>query len=290
MLLSRKDLMYQKLQGLFPYPKATEVGSSDFESIINQLNTHNIFIKPVNSSGSYETYHINTEEEFKKFIASRKESEITYIAQPFVNSDLFHSEIAVYNGTILFAEARKYTSPNHLMVSRGLPIFSLNILDPQTKQLIIDATIIIKNLLDFNNGVLHTEFFMGEKGEIQFLETNARPPGIGLNKLYKKKYSISLETILCCIVCEVQPPKLMESENHFICGYFPRKEGLVKQIIKPNVGNQNEWTIFIKPGDRIETAKHMSKAAMVICWDNSLEKVNEIGEFLSEQQIVEIEQ
>ncbi|HBD7399090.1 ATP-grasp domain-containing protein [Legionella longbeachae] len=289
MLLSHKDLMYQKLEGLFSYPKTTSlIHSPNLKLIKEKLSVEEIFIKPINSSGSYETYHIKTEEQFCNFITNKKESDDKYIAQAYVADDLYHSELAVFDGRILFVEARKYTHPNHLMVSKNLPIFSLNVLDAHQRKLILDASVNVCQLLEFNNGVLHTEFFMSEDGYIQFIETNARPPGIGLNKLYQKKYSISLETILCCIVCEVEPPRLVKNKSHYVCGYFPRKNGVIKKINKPELSVQNEWTLFVRPDDTSEQMAHMSKSAMVICWDDSITKINQTGNFLAEQDIVEI--
>ncbi|HCX3372271.1 ATP-grasp domain-containing protein [Legionella pneumophila serogroup 2] len=289
MLLSHKDLMYQKLDGLFLYPKTTTlIESSNLKSIKERIGDQEIFIKPINSSGSYETYHIKTEKDFFDFLTNKKKDEEKYIAQAYIADDLYHSELAVFDGDILFVEARKYTHPNHLMVSKNLPIFSLNILDEHQRQLILDASVKICQLLEFNNGVLHTEFFMSEDGCIHFIETNARPPGIGLNKLYQKKYSISLETILCCIVCEVEPPRLVKNESHYICGYFPRKNGVIKRIYKPELSVQNEWILFVRPDDISEQMAHMSKSAMVICWDDSITEINKAGSFLAEQDIVEI--
>ncbi|KTD71792.1 putative Glutathione synthetase ATP-binding domain-like protein [Legionella steelei] len=289
MLLSHKDLMYCQLDDSFPYPKTTTlIESPTFTSIKEKIGTQEIFIKPINSSGSYETYHIKTEGEFCHFLTNKKEGEEQYIAQAYVADDLYHSELAIFDGNILFVEARKYTHPNHLMVSKNVPIFSLNILDEHQRQAVLDASVKVCQLLGFHNGVLHTEFFMSEDGYIQFIETNARPPGIGLNKLYQKKYSISLETILCCIVCGVEPPDLVENQRHFVCGYFPRKQGVIKNIKKPELNVQNEWTFFVKPEDTSEYMAHMSKSAMVLCWDDSLAKINKAGTFLAEQDIVEV--
>ena len=193
----------------------------------------------------------------------------------------------VYKGDVLFVSAREYTNPNHFMVSKNIPIFSLNILDPVKEEKIKEASIRVKEILNIDNGILHTEFFVSNDGHIQFIETNARPPGIGLNKLYQKKLSISMETILCCIVCGIAPPRMMESKSHFICGYYPKKKGLIKKIIQPEVQVEQEWTFFVKPNDKGEEMKHMSKSAMVVCWDDSNLKINKIGEYLSQQNIVE---
>ncbi|STX81246.1 Putative Glutathione synthetase ATP-binding domain-like [Legionella busanensis] len=288
-LLSHKDLMYQKLDGLFPYPKTTTlIECQNLKTIKKKLNVSEVFIKPINCSGSYETYHIKTDEDFCNFLANKKEREENYIVQPYIEDDLYHSEIVVFNGRLMFVGARKYTHPNHLMVSKNLPIFSLNISDPHQQKLIVNASIKIIDLLAFKNGILHTEFFMSENGDIQFIETNARPPGIGLNKLYQRKYLVSLETILCCIVCEVEPPQLIENKSYFICGYFPRKSGVVKRINKPELSVQSEWTFFVKLNDNSEQMAHMSKSAMVLCWDNSITKINRAGKFLAQQEIIEV--
>lgn len=289
LLLSRKDCMYQKLHDSFPYPHTTVLNdASTFASIKEAVRSAEIFIKPVNASGSYETFHIKNLADFKEFLTSRKSPLSHYIAQAYVADDLYHSELVVYNGNIIAQEARKYSIPNHVMVSKQLPVFSLNIEDPRLYKRLIAASIEVCNLLGFTNGILHTEFFMGEDGTPKFVETNPRPPGIGLNKLYQKKYSISLETLLCCIVCGVKPPDLLIDKNYYACGYFPRKEGVVKKIHRPRVDVQNDWTVFVKENEAYEQSLQMSKAAMVLCWGDKMHDVNEAAVFLCGQNIIEL--
>nr|WP_248295714.1 hypothetical protein [Legionella pneumophila] len=73
MLLSHKDLMYQKLDGLFSYPKTTTlIESPNLKLIKERVGVQEVFVKPINSSGSYETYHIKTEEEFCNFLINKK--------------------------------------------------------------------------------------------------------------------------------------------------------------------------------------------------------------------------
>ena len=287
LLLSQKTVIYEKLSNMFPYPKTISLTEEFSLSLLqDKLDSQEIFIKLTSGSGSYETYHVKNEDDFSNFNHSRKKGQ-NYIAQSYIKDAVYHSELMVYKGDVLFVSAREYTNPNHFMVSKNIPIFSLNILDPVKEEKIKEASIRVKEILNIDNGILHTEFFVSNDGHIQFIETNARPPGIGLNKLYQKKLSISMETILCCIVCGIAPPRMMESKSHFICGYYPKKKGLIKKIIQPEVQVEQEWTFFVKPNDKGEEMKHMSKSAMVVCWDDSNLKINKIGEYLSQQNIVE---
>ncbi|MFW2535217.1 ATP-grasp domain-containing protein [Legionella sp. 28fT52] len=288
-LLSHKNLMYEKIDGKFPYPKTTKIAEeSDFYLLKEILNAQELFIKPINMAGSYETYHVKNDLEFKQFLANKKEDLSNYIAQTYIDADLYHSELVVYEGEVLFCSARKYSFPNHLMVIKNIPIFSLNIVDQERFKKIRNASVEVIRLLGVNNGIFHTEFFMSHDGAINFIETNARAPGIGLNRLYWNKLSISLETLLCFIVCGKTPPKFNERDDLFICGYYPLKPGVVKALVKPELEVESQWIMFVRPNDVSNDVKHMSKSAMFICWDKSLEKIEQTAHKLANHDVVEI--
>lgn len=288
-LLSHKNLMYEKIDGFVPYPKTTQINENlEFQTLKKILESKEVFIKPLNMAGSFETYHVKNASEYKFFLANQKLGLENYIAQAYINAELYHSEVIIFHGQILFVSARKYSHPNHLMVTLNEPIFSLNILDQNTHKTIIDASLKVTELLDVDNGILHTEFFLSENGELNFIETNARAPGIGLNRMYRKKLSISLETILCFIICNVAPPEINEHSDAYICGYYPLKKGVVKKLEIPTLEVASEWITYIKPEDSFDQAKHMTKSAMVICWDNCGKKIEDTGYILSKHELVEV--
>lgn len=289
MLLSHKNLMYEKLNGFVPYPKTTKIIENlQFSCLQTILKSNEVFIKPINMAGSFETYHLKTNLDYQLFLANQKLGLENYIAQSYINADLYHSEVVIFHGKILFVSARKYSYPNHLMVTRSEPIFSLNIRDQNKYKTIIDASIKVTELLEIDNGIFHTEFFLAENGDLNFIETNARAPGIGLNRMYRKKLSISLETILCFIVCNVAPPEITEKSDIYICGYYPLKMGVVKKIEIPTLNVASEWITYIKPHDSFEQAKHMTKSGMVICWDKCCKKIEDTGKLLSKHNLIEV--
>lgn len=289
MLLSHKNLMYEQLNDFLSYPKTTKITKSlHFSSFKSSIDSTEIFIKPINMSGSCETYHVKNTSDYQLFLSNQKAGLENYIAQAYIDAELYHSELVVFNGEILFISARKYSLPNHLMVSRNEPIFSFNIKNKEKHKKIINASIKVMELLNVNNGILHTEFFLSDTGDLNFIETNARAPGIGLNRMYRKKLSISLETLLCFIVCGVTPPKIIEQSGHYICGYYPLKFGVVKKIEIPKLDVSSEWITYVKPNDSVEQAKHMTKSAMVICWDKCSEKIEEAGSILSKHNLLEV--
>lgn len=288
-LLSHKNLMYEKINGFVPYPKTAKINKNlEFSSLKTILESKEVFIKPINMAGSFETYHVKNNSEYQLFLTNQKLGLENYIAQAYINAELYHSEVVIFHGKVLFISARKYSYPNHLMVTLNEPIFSLNITDQNKHKIIIDASLKVTKLLEINNGILHTEFFLSDNGQINFIETNARAPGIGLNRLYRKKLSISLETILCFIICNVEPPEINEHDDAYICGYYPLKKGVVKKLDIPILEVASEWITYIKPEDSFDQARHMTKSAMVICWDNSSKKIEDISHILSKHDLVEI--
>lgn len=288
-LLCHKNLMYEQLHGYLPYPKTTKITESSSLSILmSDLNSGEIFIKPINGSGSCETYHIKNNMDYQGFLSNRALRLDNYIAQSYINAELYHSELVVFKGEILFSSARKYSLPNHLMVSCNEPLFSLNITDKAIQKKIIDASIQVQKRLNINNAILHTEFFLSDQGELNFIETNARPPGIGLNRMYQKKLSVSLETLICFIVSGVTPPAIIEQSDYYVCGYYPLKQGIVKTIDIPALEVANQWISYVKPNDSFKQAKRMTKSAMVICWDPCEKKIEETRLSLSKHKLIEV--
>ncbi|MDP3269778.1 MAG: hypothetical protein Q8M40_12145 [Legionella sp.] len=122
MLLSNKNLMYEKINNRISYPKIIQLSNNcSFSSCKKLLNSSEIFIKPTNMTGSYKKYHVKSEMDFHFFLTNKLLELQNYIAQPYINADLYHSELVVFNGEILFISARKYPIPNHLMIIRNKP-------------------------------------------------------------------------------------------------------------------------------------------------------------------------
>lgn len=288
-LLGCKHLMYQYLDGIVAYPRTTLLDANDdYETLKKRLSTNDLFIKPTNKSGSYQTYRVQSGVDYQNFLSKQTEGLANYLAQIYIDADLYHADIVVFKGQVLFLSARQYSSPNHFMVSHNQPIFSWTIRNSEHLRLITEAALHVRQALGVENGVLHTEFFLTRANQVFFIETNARSPGIGLNHLYQKKLSISFETLLAFIVCGIAPPVIIEKPEYYSCGYYPIKPGRVKSVNLPVLPVAHEWQVYVKPEDYFEPAARMSKAAMFIGWDADIQVLESVNAILTRHELVDV--
>lgn len=270
-----------------PHTKLLDIDDS-YSNLKEVLGSKIVFIKPTTKTGSFETYKIKNELDYKSFLKNKRLALEQYIAQEFIDGELYHSEVIVSKGEIKFLHSRKYTSPNADMVFNQQPIFSANISNKEMKNLLDEASLRLVASFGIKNGVYHNEFFIRNE-EALFLETNARAPGIGLNHMYAQMLGVSLETLLCLIVCNVELPPIISDEYKYFCGYFPVKKGTVLSVNTLEMDVKSKWEFFVKQGDVLKSHSSMTKSAMVICWDNELSKIEKNSEKLLSHEVLELE-
>jgi len=272
---SNKLTMIEKVKKKIVTPHTFHLKKQiSYNHLTKILNSNELICKPLNQSGSFGVRHIKNEDEYILFLNQEKQHLNQFIAQNFIKGEFYHSELVVQNNNIMFYSARKYSRPNLNMLKYNHPIFSCNITDPNINNKIINASFQVQSSIGLKNGIMHTEFFIEEDTEkVIFIETNLRSPGIGLNYMYQDMLGISLETILCLIICSKKIPKLKKKNDFFVCGYYPISEGKLIKFNNIELGVNSKWKYFAKEGDDLYKMQSMSKLAMVVC--NSLH-INEI--------------
>ena len=175
-----KSEMYQSVSdsvNTIPYMFVDE--SLTFEAMMEHLGAGPYFIKPDHRAGSEGTSVIATNSDFIRWKQKYHSSFPQSIVQPYCNSDLYHCELIVHNNDIKYIQARKYSYPNHQFLE-GKIIASLPITDFKLKEKVEAAAVKVQQQLGFFNGVMHTEFFVTDKQELLFLETNIRKRMTGI--------------------------------------------------------------------------------------------------------------
>jgi biotin carboxylase len=166
-------------------------GSTEYDDILKKLGGDPYFIKPDSRAGAEDTFVVQNKEgylRFKKIIVDKYGQGII---QPYIEAELYHSELYVSEGIPLYKSARKYSYPNHKIL-KGKIIASLPIKDPDIKQELETASVCVQKGLGFRNGVMHTEFFW-VNGKPIFLETNIRQAGGSINLIHGKTTGTSME-------------------------------------------------------------------------------------------------
>lgn len=232
-----------------------------YEDVRRAFGAGEYFIKPDYMAGSEGTGRCADEKEFnelKNRVLSRYSS---VIVQPYVDKPLYHCELYVKDTKVIYINARKYSYPNHNILS-GKIIASLPIFDSDKRAVIENAACIVKDSLDFNNGVMHTEFFWDEISPPQFLETNIRQAGGGINLIHKKRTGMSMETAMILLETGREAKLEPNNESYYTSGYIPRKKGVVKSFDPPELKGDVKFDFRVKEGDCLEEPTSASDAAV----------------------------
>lgn len=245
----------------------------EYETLNTKLGHFPYFLKPDCLAGSEGTHQILNENDFEVLKAESKNIGYTSIIQPYINEELYHCELMVHSGSVIYAHARRYSYPNH-MILNGKIISSMPIEDYDIEQKIIDSAVIVQKELAFNDGVMHTEFFINKKNEIIFLETNIRQAGGGINLIHKKRLGISLETAMILLESGQSLDISIKANKYYTCGYIPLKKGKVIGFDLPILKGKVKFQERVKIGQICKNPKSASDVAM-----------SYFGEYLSIQDI-----
>lgn len=229
-----------------PYLKLSS--NLSFEDLSRLIGPPPYFVKPDSSAGSEGATKINDAEEYKLFCSELCLNKRDYIIQPYINGTLYHCELIVQNGCIIYSQARSYSYPNFKILS-GKTIASFPIDDSQKRFEIEKLAAQVQQDLNFKNGLMHTEFFEDEKGTFLFVETNIRPAGGSINLIHQNRLGISLETVMILLEMGKKIDISINSEKLYTSGYIPMKKGMVTSFKYPKFKGKIVFNEKVKVGD-----------------------------------------
>ena len=247
-------------------------------------------LKPRLSSGSYGFYKINNEDIYNAVQKSLKKFDTPYIAEGFIEGELFHCESIVDNGTIIFSKVAKYSCPN-ADFKRLKPLFSTFLEDED--EIAIKFKEFNKNVLEampLSNGVTHHEAFLNSEGNFVFLEIASRTPGALLVPQYEKQFGISLPDIsFLQQIGYAIDLEIVKNKYHVATGIFPLGNGIVKKLNYPQLKSKFDFRNFIKKGDHINGTNELQNVfADIIIYNKNKSELEEDIKYLSDFKICEL--
>jgi len=282
----KKSLMCNLLKhNLNTIPYLTVDKDTSYDDVVLLFGEGRYFIKPDYMAGSEGAGVVTSKKEFLTLQNEIIEKYKIGIIQPYIDTELFHCELMVKNGEVIYKNARKYSYPNFKILS-GKIIASLPIKDEKIRLHIEDKACLVQKTLGFKNGLMHTEFFM-ENNQLLFLETNIRQAGGGINLIHKNRLDISMETAM--ILLETGKELKLGNINNkfFTSGYIPRQKGTVQKTIIPDMQGEVEFNIRVKSGDVLDIPKTASDASVSYIGEyNSLSKLYEDFVMLEKTDII----
>lgn len=158
---------------------------SEQYEVLRQNLGEPFIIKPRDCAGCYGVRIVKHFDQYKDF--ARED----YIAEQFINGDVYHSDIIVHNREYTLLVSKYHEPPINCHKGRGLG--SKVIFHDDSSYILIDAY--IQNLLEkieFSDGVYHLEFIIGDDFDIELIEMAARPGGAKIVEMYLEAFEINL--------------------------------------------------------------------------------------------------
>ena len=243
----------------------SNVNIADFEMYENKLQLENFFnkhkkivIKPVLGSGSTDTHIIDSITDLRNTMGKLNPGN-KYIAESFINGDLYHCDSLVNNGEILFTNVMSYLS---LTIDFKKNNFLAAVSEDDEYTLTeVRKTIeeIIKNF-KVVNGVTHTEVFVDENKKVTFCEIALRTGGAAVCEAVQELYGINLYSsdVLLQMGYEIPKANYSGGKGAWIIAY--PKAGRIKNISREEDFSKYDWVKYIKiynkPGDVISSTMH----------------------------------
>lgn len=255
------DLASEKVLTV-PYIKYTK--KLRFEDLKLNLGDGPYFVKPDNLAGSEGSIKFYNKVDFQLWVDNYSKKYLENIIQPYMNEQLYHCEMVVQNGRVLYTNSRIYSYPNHKFLD-GKIILSMPALDSEIKEKVNEAASAVREALNFNNGLMHSEFFVSEDKKVTFLETNIRQVGGTISLIHKDIIGCSFETILILIDSGVTLDEFKVNESLFhYAGYIPRKKGIVSRLNKPEFKGDVKVSFRVSIGDKLTNPTSTSDASASI--------------------------
>lgn len=233
-----------------------------YQQVCNELGDGPFFVKPDSLAGSEGAFKINNVSEYDELRLSKTTSGRVYIIQPHISGELYHCELVVCGGEVLYKQARKYSYPNFDILS-GKIIASFPVMDQVLATEIEGKATCAQETLGFNNGVMHTEFFREKNGVLRFLETNIRTAGGGINLIHMQRLGVSLDTLM--VILEMgRVINIKKTANTLLTsGYIPTKKGRVVGFKYPKLKGNVKFMPKVKVGDVCSYPTSASNASLV---------------------------
>ena len=233
----------------------------DFEDIVECLGEGDYFIKPDHLAGAEGSCHIKDKHDYLEWKKSTVNSNTTNILQKFYPYPLVHCELIVKNGVVKYIQARRYSYPNHLFLS-GHIIASFPIVDREIRLKIERLAVKVQQELGYENGVMHTEFFLKNDQHLIFLETNIRQPGGAINLIHRRRAGIGFETAMILLALDKDVLITLNESGYDLGGYIPMKKGRVTDISIPKLLGQYTFDVKVHIGDYCAPPKSASDTAV----------------------------
>lgn len=262
-----RDKIYSKKQlsgTSVSYPRYKEVKDikrlpRDFSELQASIGKKIIF-KPSQSAGSWKVFTIDNQADYEVFLEQAPRN-IVFNAEEFIEGKFYHCDTLYVNGELKFIELCEY--PPNLDFQKNHPLYSLVYLEQDEFSEKLKRTCKESlQALGLLNGLQHTEFMVSQNGDIYFIESNARAPGLGITSSYEDIFGINLLEMELSYISGVFEYKAMERSAYSAFINFPIKQGRLKDISLPKIDSDLSVNQLIQVGQSMPPCRSNADIAL----------------------------
>lgn len=167
--------------------------------------------------------------------------------------------------------------------SKGSPMGSIPVNDDSLLSRLKDFTERVLNALGRFSSAFHIEVFKhSQTGELIFLEAAARTPGAMVPDMYKMIMGRHLEELHYHVQLFPEQELTIEKPKT-LAGWitFPKIEGTLSEIRKPELSVNYQFLSVVKNGDSMEQAASLlDSACSILFWDDCFHNISHTFEYL----------
>jgi biotin carboxylase len=226
--------------------------------------------KPVDRSASMDVHRIDDMHQFYRWASwcSSPKDRNTYEVDEFIEGELFHCDILIQDGTIIWSNACKNVNPC-MQFAFGHPIGAFNIPAEAANAVAVRALgAAVLAALDPPNGAIHMECFRLASGELVFLEASARPPGGGMVDLYTYCFGFDLHVAHFMLRAKESYRLEVRDTPRYGCWVaHPKRQGRIKAVHLPSLQSESRVRLNVGAGQQIGIgSQHIAEEPAAEFW------------------------
>lgn len=150
-------------------------------------------VKPRSEASSRGIRKVSTAEQVYALLDELGDARALHLIERYVHGSVFHVDAATHGGKVRFAEASGYHRPLLDVASSGGMMVTRTVAHgTKARADLLEANERVLAALGFDHGVSHTEFIVGNGGEVYFLESGGRVAGAHIPELVEAATGVSL--------------------------------------------------------------------------------------------------
>ncbi|MCD9880643.1 rhodanese-like domain-containing protein [Streptomyces guryensis] len=241
------------LFGLFDPERHAADATAYFKAIVAEVGLPFI-LKPTDAAASEGVLKITGYDEFD---ALPSDFGRAYEYEEFVEGTMYSVNIVSEAGRTVFGGVTEYLV-NSLEVPGGKVNADINLIDtdPRVARMVAFADRAL-DALGRPDGGSHLELFHTRDDELVFLEVGARFKGMAGLAAMQRNYGIAFVNLAFEIESGVKSRPYDGEQIYCFDGVVPKKQGVVKELIGPDLESDVEMTWKVEVGEEIESSNSL---------------------------------